>query len=278
MGVLRDFEQRLEGAVEGFFAKLFRSGLQPVELAKALQRYAGNYQQVGVAGVIVPNVYRFDLSPDDYERFDGFESSLKRELADALRRTASEKGWQLQGPVRVELRSSDDISVGTYEVRGKIKADEPEPQAAAQRPQPALPRPQQDRAAQAEQAGWEEHPPPAGERDEFVGQAVERTTIMNSATSKPALHMLNGAQPGRRVDLDGPILLGRLPECDLQIDDTSVSRRHARITQREGGWSIEDLDSTNGVRVNGTNVRQTSLQHGDTIELGSVRMTFAESG
>ena len=40
MGVLQDFERRLEGAVEGFFARAFRSGLQPVELAKALQRYA----------------------------------------------------------------------------------------------------------------------------------------------------------------------------------------------------------------------------------------------
>src|SRR5687767_249366 len=99
MGILRDFEQRLEGAVEGFFARAFRSGLQPVELAKAVQRYAGNYQQIGVDGVFVPNVYRFDLSPEDMERFSGFAESLQRELADVVSRTAAERGWKLQGPV-----------------------------------------------------------------------------------------------------------------------------------------------------------------------------------
>ena len=56
MSILRDFEKRLEGAVEGFFARAFRSGLQPVELAKAVQRYAGNYQQVGVDGVLYMQV------------------------------------------------------------------------------------------------------------------------------------------------------------------------------------------------------------------------------
>ena len=263
MGILRDFEQRLEGAVEGFFAKLFRSGLQPVELAKALQRYAGNYQQVGVAGVLVPNVYRFDLSPEDYERFSGFETSLKRELADVVRRTARDRNWQLQGPVRVELRSSDDISVGTYELRGKVKAEEREPDRS---PAPDYQPPRQP-----------SHEGPR-ERDDFSGQAVERTTIMGAAQQTPSLHLLNGSQPGRRVELRDRMLLGRLPECDLQIDDVSVSRRHARVTERAGGWSIEDLDSTNGVRVNGTNVRQTTLQHGDTIELGSVKMTFALEG
>lgn len=271
MGILRDFEQRLEGAVEGFFAKLFRSGLQPVELAKALQRYAGNYQQVGVAGVIVPNLYRIDLAPEDHERFSGFETSLKRELAEALRETARDRGWQLEGPVRIELRSSDDISVGTYELRGKIKAEEPSsaPPSAPSAPQaPARPA--------APPAGGQQAGARAWRGEDFSGQAVERTTVMGAA--QPSLHLLNGSDPGREVRLDGETLIGRLPECDLQLDDPSVSRRHARLTERSAGWSIEDLDSTNGVRVNGTTVRQTSLSDGDTIELGSIRLTFTLGG
>ena len=279
MGILRDFEQRLEGAVEGFFAKLFRSGLQPVELAKALQRYAGKHQQIGVAGVLVPNHYRFDLSPDDYERFSGFEGSLKRELADVVRRTTRERGWQLQGPVRVEFRSSESVSVGTYELRGKVKAEEPEaPPARPARPAgDAVSRPAS--FGHAAGAGFAV-PSAAGEpkdadRDEFSDQVVERTSILRADHGSPALHVLNGKDPGRRIELRTPMLLGRLPECDVQLDDVSVSRRHARITERAGGWAIEDLDSTNGVRVNGTSVRQATLEHGDTIELGSVKMTFA---
>lgn len=261
MGILRDFEQRLEGAVEGFFAKLFRSGLQPVELAKALQRYAGKHQQIGVAGVLIPNRYRFDLSPEDLERFSGFEASLQRELSDVVRKTARERGWQLQGPVRIELRSSDAIAVGTYELRGKVKAEEPHagPPAAPAR---------SSSAASGHQGREARHG-----RESFADEAVERTTVMGAAT--PTLHLLNGRDPGRRVELHGPMLVGRLPECDVQIDDVSVSRRHARLTERGGGWAIEDLDSTNGVRVNGTSVQQTTLQNGDTIELGSVKMTFA---
>ena len=122
MSILRDFEKRLEGAVEGFFARAFRSGLQPVELAKAIQRYEGNYQQVGVDAVYVPNVYRFTLSPADLERFSGFTRSLQRELADVARRTADEKGWQTQGPIRIEFERSDTIRVGTFELRGKTEA------------------------------------------------------------------------------------------------------------------------------------------------------------
>ena len=113
MGILKDFEKRLEGAVEGFFARAFRSGLQPVELAKALQRYAQNYQQVGLDGIFVPNVYRFELAPDDHDRFSGFAESLQTELASVVRKTAAERGWRLQGPVRIELRRRDDVTVGT---------------------------------------------------------------------------------------------------------------------------------------------------------------------
>lgn len=265
MGILRDFERRLEGAVEGFFARLFRSGLQPVELAKALQRYAGGYQQVGVAGVFVPNRYRFDLSREDHERFSGFEHSLQRELADVVRKTAAERGWQLQGPVRVDLRASDHVAVGTYELRGKVESEE----RPAPEPRPAPP-PQQAAPRQAPAPA----PAASPDEDDLAGAAVERTTVLTPPGARPALHVLNGPRPGHRIELEGTTLLGRLPECDVQLDDTSVSRRHARLVKRPGGWSIEDLDSTNGVQVNGTSVSQTTLEDGDTIELGGVRMTF----
>ena len=113
MSILRDFEKRLEGAVEGFFARAFRSGLQPVELAKALQRYAANYQQVGLEGVIIPNVYRFVLSAEDTERFSGFSDSLQRELSEVVLRTAEDRDWQLQGPVRIEFVEGEHIRTGT---------------------------------------------------------------------------------------------------------------------------------------------------------------------
>jgi hypothetical protein len=84
MGVLQDFERRLEGAVEGFFARAFRSGVQPIELAKAVQRYAEDNQHVTADGVVVPNVYRLTVGPKDHERLAGFGASLPRELGELV--------------------------------------------------------------------------------------------------------------------------------------------------------------------------------------------------
>lgn len=244
MGILRDFESRLEGAVEGFFARAFRSGLQPVELAKALQRYASNYQQVGVSGVIVPNVYRFELSPEDHERFQGFSQSLERELADVVRRTAEDRGWRLQGEPQIELTESDGVRVGTYELRGKIHAD----------PEPA-PRPRssgRDGGEQGAQSG---------------STSVLPVTEQGNARLQDA--------DGRSYTLETTTTLGRLPSCDVTLDDPSVSRRHARIAQQDGRWTIEDLGSTNGLRINGQPVGRAQLRDGDRLELGGVALTFS---
>ena len=232
MSVLREFERRLEGAVEGFFARAFRSGLQPVELAKAVQRYAGNYQNVGVDGVFVPNVYRFELNPADHERFREFGESLANELSDVVTRTAAERGWQLRGPARVELAVSEKVPVGTYELRGKVEAA---PGHEAARPPAARP--------QAE--------PVAG---------------------RAALELVD--QAGQRITLPNQAIIGRMPGCDVQLDDPSVSRRHARISRATSGWLIEDLGSTNGVTVNGASVEREYLSGGEDIELGNVRMRF----
>ena len=247
MGILRDFEKRLEGAVEGFFARTFRSGLQPVELAKALQRYAGNYQQVGVDGVFVPNVYRFELNPDDYERFTGFETSLKAELAGVVKRTAADRGWRLQGPARIELRSSDDITVGTYELRGKVEAAAPAAAAAAPRPMSA---------------------PSSGDE-------AAKTSVLARPPRTGGAALLVGGEGGRRIEIGDTVTLGRLPECDVTLDDPSVSRRHARIARSGESWSITDLDSTNGLKVNGTKVGESDLVDGDRLQLGSVQLVFA---
>jgi hypothetical protein len=269
MGILRDFEQRLEGAVEGFFARAFRSGLQPVELAKAIQRYAGNYQQIGVDGVFVPNVYRFDLSKEDTERFSGFARSLQRELADVVSRTADERGWKLQGPVRIEFRTSDEVSVGTYELRGKAEsaADRPTPPPRAEQPRREQPRSDQPR------------PEPRRERPRQAPPATAAATTVLPASGRTAsLRVVEGPGVGREHRVKPETVIGRLPECDITLDDPSVSRRHARLVGERGRWRVEDLGSTNGVRVNGEDVERRELVDGDRLELGSVHLAFSVDG
>ena len=64
------------------------------------------------------------------------------------------------------------------------------------------------------------------------------------------------------------LLIGRHPDCDLVMADATVSRRHARLIFRDGGWIIQDLESTNGTRLNGKYVGRCRLHPGDQLALG----------
>ena len=275
MSILRDFEKRLERGVEGFFARTFKSGLQPVELAKALQRYAGNYQQVGVDGVLVPNVYRFEISAEDMERFSGYADALARELGDVVRRTADDNRWRLQGPVRIELRTADGIRVGTYELRGKIEAHA---DGGAHPATPAAPPPSNppDAHAGAGQIVAPVPAPPSTPAARASGaEMAGRTQILPAVgTASRGVLTVHGRGGGRH-ELGASTLLGRLRECDVTLDDPSVSRRHARIRREGEDYVVEDLRSTNGVRVNGEERDYARLSDGDELELGSVRLSFS---
>ena len=80
---------------------------------------------------------------------------------------------------------------------------------------------------------------------------------------------------GRRVALGAqPLVIGRLPECDVVLNDSNVSRRHAELRRSGDGVFLTDLGSTNGTRVNGTPVREQILASGDEVSVGSTKLIF----
>lgn len=115
MPILRDFERRLGGLVEGFFATTFRSGLQPVELAKRMMREMDAGKTVGVREVWAPNRYVFTLSASDGERFEQAEHALVGELKQVVRDAAAERGWGLVGPPEVEFEIDEALGKGRFE-------------------------------------------------------------------------------------------------------------------------------------------------------------------
>jgi predicted component of type VI protein secretion system len=84
---------------------------------------------------------------------------------------------------------------------------------------------------------------------------------------------------GPSIVLDKPILLlGRHPECDIQIDSRKVSRRHCCIAHVADYLVVRDLDSTNGIRINGARVQEGKLQHGDELTIGNHRYQVSCEG
>ncbi|MBS3939597.1 MAG: DUF3662 domain-containing protein [Actinobacteria bacterium] len=252
MGVLHDFERRLEGAVEGFFARAFRSGLQPVELAKALQRYAEDNQHVTADGVVVPNVYRIHVSERDHDRLSSFGASLPRELAEVVVRTSTDRGWSLRGPVKVRIEVGDDVRFGMYDLAGRVEVVDP-----AVRPGGRL-------------RGGSRNPAPPTPAPPSTEAGFDQTQVVSSVP-RATLHLriANGPGKGTTVPLTGQrVTLGRMASCHVTLDDSTVSREHAALVRRGETWWVVDLNSTNGTSVNGVQAAEQPVAPGDRIELG----------
>lgn len=119
---LKGFERRLERMVEGTFARIFRSGLRPVELGRRMVREMDDNRSVDVRGrTIVPNQYTVELSEADHDHFAEVNESLQRELAEAAREHARDEGYVFMGPVAVRLEPSESQHTGAFQISGKMR-------------------------------------------------------------------------------------------------------------------------------------------------------------
>jgi ABC transport system ATP-binding/permease protein len=101
-----------------------------------------------------------------------------------------------------------------------------------------------------------------------------------AAPKTPArMVILSSNFPGREFELNKPaMVIGRTDDNDMVINHRSISRHHAKIVQENGRFAIVDLQSSNGVRVNGEDYGKVELRRGDVVDLGHVRMRFVEPG
>ncbi len=115
-----------------------------------------------------------------------------------------------------------------------------------------------------------------------VGVAVAKPT----ATERPAPKSIPPAHQysvlmadGSRHILEGDLVtVGRQASCTIVIADSNISRVHARFRAGDNGWTIEDLSSTNGTKVNGVLITEpTPLSHGQLIALGSLQLQFEQA-
>ena len=121
MGVLQRFERRLEGMVEGTFARVFKSELQPVEVASAVQHEMDERAAIVAQGrTLVPNDFVVEIAQTDAERLDIMVESLSLELATLARDHAKEQGYSFVGPVRIRFEGVPDLATGMFRIRSGV--------------------------------------------------------------------------------------------------------------------------------------------------------------
>jgi FHA domain-containing protein len=252
MGILRDFERRLEGAVEGVFGRMFKSGVQPVELGKRLRREMADHKAVGVNRNYVPNVYTFELSTIDRDRFKAYENALATELATVAVETARENNWAMMGRARIDFVTDDSLTEGRFRVAGKVEADEPSQQASS----PPLPDPGQVAGPLTAML--------PGEIRQGRVRAPASMTLLSGPRSGTGFFPLDSAE----------LTIGRGENAGITLADPGISRMHARIVREGDDFVVEDLGSTNGTEVNGQLVKRRRLADGDRVRLGSSTLQF----
>jgi len=111
---------------------------------------------------------------------------------------------------------------------------------------------------------------PASENPDLANEVRRRI----KAPHRPVLVVLSGNEMGQRVVVERSLLIGRDPDADLMLTDALVSWHHARIEDRGDSWTLVDLDSTNGLTVNGEALREHVLSSNDQIVIGGTTISF----
>jgi Protein of unknown function (DUF3662)/FHA domain len=273
MSLLRALESKIEGLVEGTFGRVFSSEVRPIELARKLVKEMDEHRTPSVSRVYAPHEYDLWLSPADRDHYEGIEGEVVDELCAYLLEHARREQLVLAGRPSIRLHTDHQLSLGEFGIETHPVRLDGEQRDGLQ--------PQRDR-----DAGRLDGEEPAQERASYErepgGEAVGATVIQRAGPpSRTAVAPRQSAGAlllvaGRRLVVpSGGALLGRSRECDIVLDDSGISRRHAELRLHDDGWKIEDLGSTNGLRVNGRRVHgATSLQPGDRIVMGATEIAF----
>jgi hypothetical protein len=117
MGLLDNFERGLERAVNGAFAKTFRSGVQPVEISSALRRELDTKAAVvSRERILVPNEFTVRLAPPDYTRMHDVGQPLIDELTQLAQQHAVAQNYSFSGPVTIRLQQDGTLSTGILQI------------------------------------------------------------------------------------------------------------------------------------------------------------------
>jgi hypothetical protein len=279
MNPLRTLENMIAGLVEGTFGRVFRSEVRPMELAHKLAREMDENTTASVSRVYAPNEYSVWLSPRDRERYEGVEHEVIEELCAYLLEHARAEGFAIASGPHISFHTDEDLQLGEFGIEARLARNEIEER---ERVEPAERSAAAGAAAPVPSASSRRREIPVAREPAAVGNTMifsnaerVREAVGRSGSRRPAKAIL--VLSGRRM-LVPPrgAAIGRSRDCDIVLEDAGVSRRHAELRPSSASsWRIEDLGSTNGVRVNGQTIAGAHELHGgERIALGSTEMVF----
>jgi len=293
MNPLRALEKMLANLVEGTFGRLFRSEVRPMELAHRLVREMDAHRTVSVSRVYAPHEYAVWLSPEDRELYAGVEGDLIDELCAYLLEHARREDLMLASPPRIAFHTDERLALGEFGIEAKLlsaeeHADHETRGMGGERGRGAVAPAEEDSEEHDDWLAPLPSDPPVSPPSEPAAPAAAKhgETLIYSSSNRVGGPVKEARERrssramllvgDRRVLVPPPgAVLGRSRECDIVLDDVGVSRRHAEIRPTAEGWTLADLDSTNGVRLNDRRLRGTQLLRlGDHIELGSTELVF----
>lgn len=217
-----------------------RKGLSAPELQRACFSEMVRHVRVTRQGRShAPAHYLLNLHPDDLTVVDEARRWFTDGLADALRQAARDNGWVLDGAIEIEFRADPSRWPGVPSALA-VSPDDP-------------------------QGTTPSGPPPAPPRATASAPVAVGRTLALVRTDT-----------GEQIPLTSDVVtIGRSRDRVITIDDNRVSRSHARVEPRQGGWAIIDEGSANGSRVGGEDLpanRARPLRPGDVIGIGPVEL------
>ncbi|HLS90282.1 MAG TPA: DUF3662 and FHA domain-containing protein [Limnochordia bacterium] len=263
MDLLSSIESRIEKVMSRLFSgRKGEERVQPVMIAQELVKAMESARHVSVEAVYVPNHFQVRLHPLDHQAIQPVQYTVTRDCVAYLSKVAQRRRLSFAGPVTVEMIADPSVPRGVPSVAASFREEQ---QAVA--------------GVEAETSRYVlARGRVAVDQDVDGGtRRFRRSELQFAGVAPSRLEVINGHEPATLVLTPGQTyLVGRADESDLQLRDSRVSRRHARLLYQDESWWIEDLQTTNGTRLNGVPIRRERLRDGDEITVGLTTIRFVE--
>ena len=314
MNILEKFEDKLEGAVEGAAGTVFSGPIEPAQIAKRAEKQMRREKLVGSGKQFAPTLYNVLVNPSDDRRLFGFYPTMAAEIENYIYARGIEAGLEFDIRPLVRFIADKDLKKGKFDVIAEVvaaptilKLREEELEYYGLKPQPAA-------ASEPGHSllGEKDRPPldgldipvdvraipdpayslalapapapaalPAEPLAEPPDDELAKPLAALSPSPRPQKTVLGSAAlyllaERLQIVLAKPTLtIGRDQSSDIVLADASASRAHARLQQdATGRWKIIDLNSTNGILINGRQAQLALLRGGDEITIGTSLLRF----